>query len=165
MLKSIKDILFSTRLTAMLLFVFGAAIGTATFIENDFGTPAAKALIFNTRWLELVMFLLTINLVGNIFKYKMFQKAKLAVLTFHLALIVILIGAGITRYISYEGVMHIREGESSNVIVSDDTFLQFRVDNEKVQYSFDKKLYLNSLHNAGFDYDFEFEGKKIAVNF
>ena len=123
MFKTIKDILFSTRLTAVLLFVFGAAIGVATFIENDFGTPASKAVIFNTRWLELVMLLLTINLIGNIFKYKMFQLAKLATLTFHVALIIIIIGAGITRYISYEGLMHIREGETSNTIVSDDTYL------------------------------------------
>ncbi|MCB0410505.1 MAG: hypothetical protein KDD29_09825, partial [Flavobacteriales bacterium] len=100
MLKSIKDILFSTRLTAVLLFVFGVAIGVATFIENDFGTPAAKALIFNTRWLELIMVLLAINLVGNIFKYKMFQRSKITTLTFHVALIIVLIGAGITRYIS-----------------------------------------------------------------
>src|SRR5690606_17470452 len=131
MFKSIKDILFSTRLTAMLLFVFGVSIGVATFIENDYGTPAAKAVVFNTRWLELVIFLLGINLVGNIFRYKMFQRSKLAILTFHVALIIIVIGAGITRYISYEGLMHIREGESSNVIVTDDTFLQFRVDDQK----------------------------------
>ena len=165
MLKSIKDILFSTRLTALLLFVFGIAIGTATFIENDFGTPAAKALIFNTRWLELVMLLLGVNLVGNIFKYKMFQRSKLATLTFHLALIVIVIGAGITRYISYEGVMHIREGDSSNVIVSDDTFLQLKVDNQKLQYLIDKKLFLNSLYNPDFGFDFDFEGKNIQVSF
>ncbi len=165
MLKSIKDILFSTRLTAVLLFVFGVAIGVATFIENDFGTPAAKALIFNTRWLELIMVLLAINLVGNIFKYKMFQRSKITTLTFHVALIIVLIGAGITRYISYEGLMHIREGESSNVIVTDDTYFQLKVDNQKVQYSVDKKLYLNPLYNSGFDYDFDFEGKNIQVSF
>ncbi len=165
MLKSIKDILFSTRLTAVLLFVFGVAIGVATFIENDFGTPAAKALIFNTIWLELIMVLLAINLVGNIFKYKMFQRSKITTLTFHVALIIVLIGAGITRYISYEGLMHIREGESSNVIVTDDTYFQLKVDNQKVQYSVDKKLYLNPLYNSGFDYDFDFEGKNIQVSF
>ena len=80
MLKSIKDILFSTKLTAVLLLVFAIAIGYATFVENDYGTPAAKALIFNTRWFELVMVLLTINLIGNIFKYKLLRWAKAATL-------------------------------------------------------------------------------------
>jgi cytochrome c-type biogenesis protein CcsB len=165
MLKTIKDILFSTRLTAVLLFVFGAAIGVATFIENDFGTPASKAVIFNTRWLELVMLLLTINLIGNIFKYKMIQLSKLATLTFHVALIIILIGAGITRYISYEGLMHIREGETSNTIVSDDTFLQFKVDNQEIQTSYEKKLFLNPLYNAPFNIDFDFVGSDVEVTF
>ena len=72
MLKSIKNILFSTKLTAVLLLVFAIAIGWATFIENDYGTPASKALVFNTRWFELVMVLLIINLLGNIVKYKLF---------------------------------------------------------------------------------------------
>lgn len=165
MLTSIKNILFSTRLTAVLLFIFGAAIGVATFIENDYGTPAAKSVIFNTRWLELVMLLLTINLIGNIFKYKMFQKSKLATLTFHVAFIVILIGAGITRYFGFEGLMHIREGEQSNIIVTDQTYLQFKVDDQKMQYAFDKPLFLNPLHNENFNVKFNFEGKDIAVTY
>ncbi|MGE0560806.1 MAG: c-type cytochrome biogenesis protein CcsB [Flavobacteriales bacterium] len=163
MFTSIKNILFSTRLTAMLLFIFGAAIGVATFIENDYGTPAAKSVIFNTRWLELVMLLLTVNLIGNIFKYKMFQKSKLTTLTFHVAFIVILIGAGITRYFGFEGLMHIREGEQSNTIVTDQTYLQFKVDDQKMQYAFDKPLFLNPLHNEKFDIKFNFEEKNISV--
>jgi len=165
MFTSIKNILFSTRLTAVLLFIFGAAIGVATFIENDYGTPAAKSVIFNTRWLELVMLLLTINLIGNIFKYKMFQKSKLATLTFHVAFIVILIGAGITRYFGFEGLMHIREGEQSNIIVTDQTYLQFKVDDQKMQYAFDKPLFLNPLHNENFNVKFNFEGKDISVSY
>jgi len=165
MFKAIKDILFSTKLTALLLFVFAVAIGVATFIENDFGTPASKALIFNTKWLELIFVLLTINLVGNIFKYKMFRLEKLPVLTFHIALIVILIGAGITRYFGFEGSMHIREGATSNQIVSADTYLQFKVDDQKQQVAFDKQLFLNPLHNKAFEYDFEFNNQPIKVQY
>ncbi|MCB0409616.1 MAG: c-type cytochrome biogenesis protein CcsB, partial [Flavobacteriales bacterium] len=61
--------------------------------------------------------------------------------------------------------MHIREGESSNVIVTDDTYFQLKVDNQKVQYAVDKKLFLNPLHNSSFAYDFEFEGKNINVEY
>lgn len=165
MLTSIKNILFSTKLTALLLFVFAAAIGVATFIENDFGTPAAKNVVFNTKWLELVLLLLTINLIGNIFRYKMFQKSKLAILMFHLAFILVLIGAGITRYIGFEGLMRLREGETSNVIVSEQTYLQFKVDNQKVQYTFEKPLFLNPLYNQKFDVNFHFENNDIHVKF
>ena len=40
-------------------------------------------------------------------------------------------GAGITRYISFEGMMHIREGEATNQFVSDDTFLQVHINDKK----------------------------------
>lgn len=165
MWKSIKNILFSTKLTAVLLLVFAGAIGWATFIENDYGTPAAKALIFNARWFELIIFLLGINLVGNIFRYKMFRKEKLAILTFHVALIVIIIGAGITRYISFEGSMHIREGESSSTIVSDDTYFRFKVDDKSIQYTAEKKLFLNPKYNKPFDFHFDFEGKPVSITY
>ncbi len=163
MFQSIKNILFSTRLTAVLFLFFAGSIGWATIIENDFGTPASKALIFNTRWFELIMILLIINLIGNIIKYKLFRLAKASTLMFHLAFIVIIIGAGITRYISFEGSMHIREGEMSNIIVSADTYLQFKVDNKVEQLTYDKKLFLNPKYNASFDNDFEFKGNNIKV--
>ena len=40
-------------------------------------------------------------------------------------LILIIIGAGVTRYIGYEGVMPIRENTSSNKFLSEETYLQF----------------------------------------
>src|SRR5690554_1828471 len=98
MFEQIKNILFSTKLTAVLLIIFAFAIGLATFIENDYGTPASKAIIFNTKWFEVLMVLMAINFSGNIFKYKLFRKEKLAILMFHLAFVIVIIGAGITRY-------------------------------------------------------------------
>ena len=163
MLKSIKNILFSQRLTALLLIVFAFAIGYATFLENDYGTSASKALIFNTKWFELILLLLTINLIGNVFKYKLFRWEKAATLMFHLAFIIVIIGAGITRYVGFEGSMHIREGETSNTIVSADSYLQFKVDNKEEQLTFDKKLYLNGKYNASFSNDFDFKGNNIKV--
>jgi cytochrome c-type biogenesis protein CcsB len=165
MFKSIKDILFSTKLTAVLLLVFAFAIGYATFVENDYGTPASKALIFNTRWFELVMVLLIINLIGNVFKYKLFRWAKAATLMFHLSFIVVIIGAGITRYISFEGSMHIREGAVSNTIVSADTYLQFKVDDKVEQLTYDKLLFMNRKYNASFSNDFNFKGNDIEIAF
>ena len=95
---------------SLLILIFACSIGYATFIENDFGRSAAKALIFNKWGFELILLLLTVNLIANLFRFKLFRKEKLAALTFHLSFIVILIGSAITRYVSYEGMMHIREG-------------------------------------------------------
>ena len=79
------------QLMSMLILLFACSIGYATFIENDFGRTSAKALIFNTWWFEMILALLTYNLINNVIKYKLFRLEKIAALTFHLSFILILI--------------------------------------------------------------------------
>ena len=165
MLDEIKKILFSMKLMTVLIFIFFLSVGVATFVENDYGTPASKALIYNARWFELIMILLTINFVGNIWRYNLLRKEKIATLTFHIAFIVIMIGGGITRYISFEGMMRIREGESNNMMISDDTYLQIKVDDKVMQYAVDRKLHLNNLANEQFENNFDFQDKDISISY
>jgi len=165
MLKRFFQFFLSVKLASLLLLVFAAVIGVATFIENDFGRVTAKALIYSKWWFELILFMLLINLVYNLKRYNLFRKEKLAVLTFHMAFIIILIGSAITRYHSFEGMMHIREGEESNIIVSDDTFMQVRVDNRKLQLDYDKKLYLSAISNNNFSIPLDFLDNEISIEY
>ena len=165
MLKRIFNFLLSVKLASLLIIVFAAVIGVATFIENDFGRVSAKALIYSKWWFELILFILLINLIYNLKRYNLFRKEKLAVLTFHLAFIIILIGSAITRYHSFEGMMHIREGEESNVIVSDDVFLQVRVDDRKLQLEYDKKLFMSAISNNKFSLPLDFLDNEISVDY
>ena len=126
MMKQLLSLLDSMKTMAFLMSVFAFAIGYATFIENDYGTITAKADIFNTRWFEVLLAFLTLNLMLNIYKHKMFSINKAPIFIFHIAFIVIIIGAAITRYVGYEGTMHIREGSSSSMLTSADTY--FTVD-------------------------------------
>ena len=132
-MKKIIAHLFSTRLMAVLFLVFAAAMGVATFIENDYGTQTSKALVYNSWWFELIMLLFAINFFGNIFRYRLYKKEKWPVLLFHLSFFLILLGAGVTRYVSYEGIMPIKEGETSNVFFSDRTYLKITLDDNKDQ--------------------------------
>ena len=113
-MKKLQNILISTRTMAVLLLLFAFAMAYATFLENDYGTPTVKALIYEAKWFEAIMLLLIINFIGNMFRYRLFRREKWPTLVFHLAFILIFIGGAITRYISYEGIMHIREGAISN---------------------------------------------------
>ena len=121
------NIIFSMQTMGFLLLVFAASIGTATFIENDFGTEAAKAVVYNTTWFNILMLLLAINLVANIFIYKLYKPKKFTIFLFHFAFLVILLGSAITRFVSYEGMMHIREGSSSNSMTSDQTYVDISI--------------------------------------
>ena len=133
MMKRIFNFLFSTRLTGVLFVIFSAAMGIATFIENDYGTQTSKALVYNTWWFELIILLFVINFIGNIQKYKLYKKEKFATLVFHLAFILIILGAAITRYISFEGIMPIYEGETTNIMLSDRANLKVHIDDGKDQ--------------------------------
>ena len=116
---------------SFLLLALAFSMAFATFIESSYGTPTAQALIYKTRWFELIWFLLAVNLVNNLIKYRFFTRQRFTLGLFHISFLVILAGAAITRYISYEGVMHIRENQSSNSIISTDSYFYAGFENQK----------------------------------
>lgn len=133
MQKKIASILFSTRLTAVLFIVFAVAMAAGTFLDSDSQsppTPYTRDLIYNAWWFEAIMALFVINFIGNISKYKLLRREMWSSLLLHLAFILIILGAFVTRYIGFEGVMHIREGKTSNSILSDKTYLNTFIDGD-----------------------------------
>ncbi len=132
-MKKILDILYSTRLMAVLFFLFSAAMGVATFIENDYGTQTSKALVYNSWWFEAIMVFFVINFFGNIFRYRLYKKEKWPVLLFHASFLLILVGAGITRYVGYEGIMVVEEGEMTNKFLSETTYVNVVIDDNTSQ--------------------------------
>ena len=152
MMQKLLSILFSMRLTAVLFLTIGIASGVATFVENDFGTQSAKALIYNATWFEIVIALFGLNLIGNIVRFKMYRKEKLPLLIFHISLIFVIFGAALTRYAGYEGMMHIREAESSNVITSSDTYIQAKIIQDGKSVTMTDKVLLSTVSDNDFSY-------------
>ena len=130
MQKKIASLLFSTRIMAVLFIIFAIAMAMGTFIESWYSIETARILIYNTWWFEGIMLFLLINFIGNIKRYQLYKKEKWSTLLLHLAFILILIGAFITRYISYEGIMPIREGETTNTFMTQESYLTFFIDGE-----------------------------------
>jgi cytochrome c-type biogenesis protein CcsB len=124
----ILSFFFSTKLMAFLFISFASAMAAGTFIEDAHNTDTAKIWIYNAWWFELIMLLFVINFAGNIFRFRLYKKEKWVTLTMHLSFLLILIGAGITRYISYEGMMPIREGETSNIVYSEKVYFTAFID-------------------------------------
>ena len=128
--KKLYSFLFSTRLMAVLFLSFSIAMGVGTFIESKYNTDTARILVYNAWWFEAIMGFFLINFIGNIKRYQLLKKEKWATLILHLSFVFILLGAFVTRYISYEGMMPIREGAAENQFYSDKTFLTVFVDGE-----------------------------------
>ncbi|GAA3612514.1 cytochrome c biogenesis protein CcsA [Flavivirga amylovorans] len=126
MQNKLTNILFSTRLTAILFIAFAAAMATGTFLDagqETSPTPYTRNLIYNAWWFEAIMVFFLINFTGNVFRFRLYKKEKWATFTLHLAFIFILLGAFITRYASFEGMMAIREGATENTFLSSDTYI------------------------------------------
>ena len=151
-MKKILDIIFSSRSTVLFLLIFALAIGSATFIEEKYDTETAKHLVYNAKWFEFLLLLLVLNFIGSIRKYNMLTKGKFTALLFHSAFIVIILGAAITRYTGYNGTMHIRKGESSNIMYSSDLYLQVAVEDKAGKYTKDIPVHFSQVANSPFDF-------------
>ena len=126
MYKKIFQSLFSPRLTIVLFALFATAMAVGTFLDaSETASPSSftNKLIYQAWWFEVIMLLFVINFSGNIFKYRLLRKEKWATLFLHLSFVLIFIGAFITRYIGYEGILHIREGETENKFLSSEIYL------------------------------------------
>ena len=156
MQKKIASILFSTRLMAVLFIVFAIALGLGTFIENWYSTETAKVWIYNALWFEVIMAFFVINFAGNIARYRLYRREKWSTLLLHLAFIFILVGAFVTRYISYEGMMPIREGVTENTFLSQKTFLTTFIDGEIEGEPLRRVVQEEVLLAPGASNDFEF---------
>ncbi|MFD0836613.1 cytochrome c biogenesis protein CcsA [Mariniflexile aquimaris] len=133
MQNKLAKILFSTRLTGILFIVFAAAMATGTFLDagqDTSPTPYTRNLIYNAWWFEAIMLLFVVNFVGNIFRFKLHKKEKWVTLVLHLSFIFILLGAFVTRYVSYEGMIAIREGATENRFLSQKTYITAYIDGD-----------------------------------
>jgi len=156
--------LSSTRAAGMYMLLFAIAIGVATFIENDFGTSAAQELIFKSHWFELLLLLFGCSILANLWRYRLYQQKKWASLSFHLAIIIILIGSAVTRYTGTEGMMHIREGETTNQYLSAENYLQFRVTEGSKTYAFEEPTHFSSLSSNKFNESYQIGNTILAIS-
>lgn len=159
MLKFVR-FLASPMLMAVLIIAFAVASGIATFIENDFGTSAARALIYNAWWFELIMFLLAINFISAIFTRKLYRNGKLAIMLFHVGFVVILAGAAVTRYFGQEGMMHIREGQTAFGFTSSERYLTVNIDGDII---YSREANFTPISRNKFSRSFRISEKKIAL--
>jgi hypothetical protein len=161
------NLLFSTRLTALLFLLYPTAMAFGTFIETWYSTDTAKIWIYNAWWFELLMVLMAINFFGNIFKYRLLRKEKWAVLALHLSFLLILLGAFVTRYFGYEGVMPIREGVTENQFLSEKTYLTVFVDGDidgqPRRKKLESDLLLSEHVNNNFCWENDFNGQQFSI--
>lgn len=158
-MKKFLAFLISFSFMGFLLLMVAFAMAVATFVESSYGSVAARGLIYNAWWFEMFWALLGLNMLANFFRMKMYLPRHFTMGIFHLSFIIIVLGAAITRYFSFEGVMHIREGESADFILSDNDYITMEYGNNRLE----KKVLLSEYDPSGFDAKFDFDGRKLTV--
>ncbi|ALV24617.1 cytochrome c biogenesis protein [Campylobacter iguaniorum] len=156
---NLKRVLLSYKFILFLLFILACGAGVATFLESIYDTQTAKIFVYNAFWYEVLMFVLMISLIGIILQTKMYKRFGAFVI--HLAFIVIIIGAFLTRYFGDEGIMHIKEGDKQNQMVSVKSYLQIKSDNQIFEYP----LNLARIGNNDFSFSQEINSKTITIKF
>ncbi len=122
-MRSVIRFLFSMSLMGFLVLALAFSMAAATFIENDYGAAAARAAVYNAWWFELLLLLFIVNMLGRTILDKMYLRKKFSLFLFHFSFFIIFTGAAVTRYISYEGMMHIREGETTDLFSSSEKYV------------------------------------------
>ena len=154
---------------ALLFLTFAIAMGAGTFIESKYNTDTARIWVYNAWWFEGIMLVFMINFIGNIKRYNLLRKEKWATLMLHLSFVFIIAGAFITRYISYEGMMPIREGATESIFYSDKMYLTLFVDGEYKgemrRRVFEKPLLLSPVTNNDFSISEKFDETNFEVQY
>ncbi len=93
----------------VLLLVLAVVMGLATWMERLKGTEYVFSHFYKTVWFNLLWAWLAVSAGYYIVKTGLYK--KMSVLILHFSLLIILIGAMITRFNGKTGIIHLRQGE------------------------------------------------------
>ena len=161
--------LYSTRLMAILFIAFAIAMAVGTFIENDYDTDTARIWVYNTWWFEAIMGLFVVNFIGNISRYRLLKKENWPVLVLHLSWVFIIVGAGVTRYFGDEGMISLRERETTNTYLSDRTYITAMVDGTyqgaPLRKKKQKEVLFSPYTSNHYQWFSDFKGKPFSITY
>ncbi|GEM_PF-125772 len=96
---------------AMVLLLAGAAImAVGTVIESKLGRAAAQALVYKTLWFDAYLLLIALNLIVAVVNRIPIQRHQWSFVLTHFAIVLLLVGALMSRTLGYEGSVVIQEG-------------------------------------------------------
>lgn len=114
-------------------FFYALSCAVATFIENDYGTIAARAIVYNSWWFALLHIYLIIALIASFIHYRAIPRKKYISALFHFSFIIIIIGAGVTRYFGREGIFVVSENQSADFFYSSENYINISAIDENWQ--------------------------------
>lgn len=117
---SIYRFLASVKLAVIVLALLAGVLSYATFYESRFGTAAVNEYIYRTKWFEVLLAFLGINVTcAATIRYPWTKRQTGFVIT-HIGLIVLILGSWWDARTADEGQVAMLEGQVSNTLVRQD---------------------------------------------
>ncbi len=127
----------SIKLAVILLFAFAVLLGAATFYESGAGTEEAQRLIYKTLWFDFLLFILGLNVACAALSRFPWRKRQIGFAVTHMGILIILIGAVITRQFGLEGQLTLMEGERADHFLLDDITFSVSIPRLNLHREFD----------------------------
>jgi len=120
---------------AVLLMLCVVAMASATVFESMHGTEQALHEFYLSRWFELLLTLLGINVLAAMLARLPFTRHHVGFVVTHVSIVIILLGAIVTKLWGIDGQIGVYEGESvAEFTVREDTLVALsRVDGSKAE--------------------------------
>ena len=131
--ESLLSIFYSFWVILPIMFFYALSCAVATFIENDYGTIAARAIVYNSWWFAFLHIYLIVALIASFIHYRSLPRKKYASALLHLSFIIIIIGAGITRYFGKEGMFIVSENQKADFYYSSQNYINISAIDENWQ--------------------------------
>lgn len=103
------------QLMLLLLCVYAVILAAATFIEKEYGTPTALS-VYRHPVVAVVWLLLAAGWCVCMADMRQHLLKRLGIICLHSSFLFIMAGAVITHFCGKDGLLHLREGDISNLV-------------------------------------------------
>lgn len=111
--KTLLKAVGSAWLAALLLLLVLVAMACATAYESVHGSELALLMFYKSWWFQLLLYLFALNVLGAVLARLPLNRNQIGLVVTHLAILLILGGAWVTKRFGIEGRVEIREGQTA----------------------------------------------------
>ncbi|MBI1975878.1 MAG: cytochrome c biogenesis protein ResB [Candidatus Omnitrophica bacterium] len=109
----------SLKFAVVLIISLVLLLIVSTSMESAFGTPFAQKTFYQSRWFDLFLSLVWLNIFCSTLTRYPFKKHHTGFVITHIGILIVLAGALLTRLLGVEGQMMLVEGEHKHTIQQD----------------------------------------------
>lgn len=112
--KTVFDFLASLKVAVTLLVGLSLLLAWATVFESKNSTEAVQEVVYTARWFDALLLLLGVNILFATIKRWPWRKRHIGLVTTHIGILILLVGALLTRQYGLEGQVILQENETAD---------------------------------------------------